>query len=132
MLYLKLLDFGKITAESWPLEHMLERIGAKNAKYFELMDFTQGFHQVELQPLFRHLIAFITFCGVYQFTWISFEPKNAASYFQQTLAYVFLLGLLYVICEIFVDNLIVYGKLNNGRVAKKWVYWKSIFRPATL
>ena len=69
-------------AESWPLpntEHMFERIGAKNAKYFAVMDFTQGFHQVEVHPLFRYLTAFITFCGIYQFTRVPFGPKNAPS-----------------------------------------------------
>ena len=57
-------------AESWPLpstEHMLKRIGAKRAKFFADMDFTQGFHQVEVHPLFRFLTAFITLCGIFQF-----------------------------------------------------------------
>ena len=51
-------------AESWPLpntEHRFERHGAKRAKFFAVMDFTQGFHQVEVYPLFRFLTAFITF-----------------------------------------------------------------------
>ena len=74
------------------------------------MDFTQGFHQVEVHSLFRYLTAFITFSGVYQFKRVPFGPKNAPSYSQHALVYVVLIGLLYVICEIYVDDLIVYGK----------------------
>ena len=80
-------------AESWSLpntEHMFERIGAKRAKFFAVMDFTHGFHQVEVHPLFRFLTAFITFCGIFQFKRVPFGPKNAPSYFQQSLAYVVL------------------------------------------
>ena len=66
-----------------------------------VMDFTQGFHQVEVHLLFRFLTAFITFCGIFQFKRVPFG--------QQSLAYVVLAGLLYQICEIYVDDLIVYG-----------------------
>ena len=55
------------------------------------------------------ITAFITFCGIFQFKRVPFGPKNALSYFQQSLAYVVLAGLLYLICEIYVDDLIVYG-----------------------
>ena len=110
------IDYRRLNAlteaESWPLpytEHMFERIGAKRAKFFAVMDFTQGFHQVEVHPLFRHLIAFITFCGIFKYKRVPFGPKNGPSYFQQSLAYVVLAGLLYIICEIYVDDLIVNG-----------------------
>ena len=76
----------------------------KRAKFFVVIDFTQDFHQVEVHRLFRFLTAFITFCGIFQFKRVPFGPKNAPSYFQQSLA-----GLLYLICEIYVDDLIVYG-----------------------
>ena len=80
-----------------------------NEKFFPVMDFTQGFHQVEVHPLFRFLTSFKTFCGIFQFKRVPFGPKNAPSYFQQSLAYIVLAGLLYLICEIYVDDLIVYG-----------------------
>ena len=47
-------------AESW---HMFERIDDKLAKFFAVMDFTQGFHQVEVHPLFRFLTC------VYKLLW---------------------------------------------------------------
>ena len=57
-----------LNAESWHFpntEHMFERIGAKRAKFFAVMDFTQGFHQAEGRSLFRYLTVFITFCGIF-------------------------------------------------------------------
>jgi transposase InsO family protein len=98
---------------SWPLpniKHMFERLGAQKAKYFAVMDFTQGFHQIALDKASAVLTAFITFCGVYQFTRVPFGPKNAPSYYQQLIAGVVLAGILYLICELYIDDVIVFGK----------------------
>ena len=42
------------------------------------------------------LTAFITSCGIYQFTRVPFGPKNAPSYYQQLIAGVVLAGILYL------------------------------------
>ena len=83
---------------------MFERLVARKAKYFAVMDFTQGFHQIAMDK------AFITFCGIYQFTRVPFGPKNAPSYYQQLISGVVLAGILYFICELYVDDCIVFGK----------------------
>ena len=56
------IDYHRLNAltevKSWPLsntEHMIERIGVKRTKFFAVMGFTQGFHQVEVHPLFQFL-----------------------------------------------------------------------------
>ena len=74
------------------------------------MDFTQGFHQIAMDKASAVLTAFITFCGIYQFTRVPFGPKNAPSYYQQLIAGVVLAGILYFICELYVDDCIVFGK----------------------
>ena len=54
--------------QSWPLlntKQMFERLGAKRCKYFAVMEFTQGFHQIGLNPITAYLTAFITFMGKY-------------------------------------------------------------------
>ena len=112
---------------------MFERIAAKRAKFFAVMDFTQDFHQVEVHPLFRFLTAFITFCGIFQFKRVPFGPKNAPSYFQQSLAYAVLAGLLYLI---YVDDLIVYGVdeddfIKNLRtIFERLVKYKCVLKPS--
>ena len=65
---------------------MFERLGARKAKYFAVLDFTQRFYQIAMDKASTVLTAFITFCGIYQFTRVPFGPKNAPSYYQQLIA----------------------------------------------
>ena len=70
---------------SWPIPNiaeMLRRISSQKPKIFGIMDLTQGYHQAPLTFATRAYTAFITFSGVYQFTRLSFGPKQASSYFQ--------------------------------------------------
>ena len=41
--------------------------------------------------------------GIYEITSAPFGPKNAPSWYQQLMAGVVLAGILYLICEIYVD-----------------------------
>jgi Reverse transcriptase (RNA-dependent DNA polymerase) len=98
---------------SWPIPHiteMLRRIGSHKAKIFAVLDLTQGYHQAPLTLAARVYTAFILFCGVYQFTRLPFGPKRAPSYFQQTMATVVLAGLIYIICEMYIDDCNVFAK----------------------
>jgi Reverse transcriptase (RNA-dependent DNA polymerase) len=98
---------------SWPIPHiteMLRQIGSHKAIIFAVYDLTQGYHQTPLTLAARIYTAFILFCGVYQFTRLPFGPKPAPSYFQQTMATVVLAGLIYIICEMYVDDCNVFAK----------------------
>ena len=98
---------------SWPIPNiieMLRRIGAHHAILFAVLDLTQGYHQVPLTLAARVYTAFILFCGVYQFTRLPFGPKRAPSFFQETMATVVLAGLIYVICEMYIDDCNVFAK----------------------
>jgi hypothetical protein len=74
------------------------------AKTFAVLDLTQGYHQAPLTLAARVYTAFILSCGVYQFTRLTFGPKRAPSYFQQTMATVVLAGLIYIICEMYIPS----------------------------
>ena len=76
------------------------------------MDLTQGYHQAPLTFATRVYTAFITFSGVYQFTRLPFGPKRAPSYFQEIMATVVLAGLIYMICEMYIDDCTVFGDTN--------------------
>ena len=94
---------------SWPLpniKRMFERLRARKVKYFAVMNFTQGFHQITMDKASVVLMVFITFCGIYQFTRVPFGPKNAPSYYQQLITGVLLAGIQYFICELYVDDCI--------------------------
>ena len=98
--------------QSWPLpntSHMFERIGAKKPKYFGILDLTQGFHQIAMSPESRKFTAYITHAGLQEYTRVPFGLKGAPPYFQQNIARIVLKDLLYVICELYIDDIIVYG-----------------------
>ena len=100
---------------SWPIPNiaeMLRRIGSQKPKIFGVMDLTQGYHQAPLTFATRAYTAFIAFSGVYQFTRLPFGPKRAPSYIQEIMATVVLAGLIYMICEMYIDDCTVFGDIN--------------------
>ena len=97
----------------WPLpliQQLLRRIGAHNPKYFGVMDLTSGYHQCGLSKRSRRFTAFITYMGVYEWVRLPMGLKGAASYFQMVLATIVLAGLLYITLELYLDDIIVYGR----------------------
>ena len=106
---------------SWPvpdIEDTYERIGNQCAVIFALIDFTQGFHQAPLSLATRVYTAFIVFSGVYQFTRLPFGLKKAPSYFQQVIATVVLAGLLYFTCEVYIDDVNIFGRNNEEFISR--------------
>jgi hypothetical protein len=107
------LNSATVMAESWPLPNIrdvLQRIGNKRAKYYGVMDLTSGFHQAPLSVAAQILTAFITFFGVYKWLRVPMGLKGAPSYFQRVMATVVLAGLMYVACELYIDDILVFGK----------------------
>ena len=101
----------RIKPASWPLLNIrgqFERIGHIKPTVFGVMDLTAGYHQAPLYPPHRVFTAFLCFCGLYQFTRLPFGPKWAPSYFQEQMITKVLQGLLYVSCEMYLDDCIVY------------------------
>lgn len=97
---------------SWPIPniaHLLARLGKQRANIFGVMDLTAGYHQAPISLEARPLTSFITFSGVYQFTRLPFGPKRAPSYFQEMMSTIVLRTLMYNICEMYLDDCIVYA-----------------------
>ena len=108
---------------SWPIPNIAEmfrRIGSQRPKIFGIMDLTQGYHQAPLTLANRAYTSFITFSGVYQFTrdQFLFGPKRAPSYFQEIMATVVLTGLIYMICEMYIDDCTAFGNTNIELVSR--------------
>ena len=59
---------------------------------------------------FRVLTAFICYYGVYKFTRIPFGPRRAPSYFQEMMATIVLNELIYISCEMYQDDCIVFAR----------------------
>ena len=101
----------------WPLpniKQMLERIGRQQPYYFAVVDLTQGYYQCPLAPDSRDFTAFTSFRGSYRWKRVPMGLKGAPSYFQQQMANTVLHGLLYNICELYIDDIIIYGKTLDG------------------
>jgi hypothetical protein len=99
------------------MTHMFDRIGAKRPKFFGVLDLTQGFHQIALSDASKRLTAFVTHEGLSEYTRISFGVKGAPPYFQQCIARIVLKGLLYEICELYIDDINVYGETEEEFLA---------------
>ena len=93
---------------NWPtpnIAEMLRSIGQHKPKLFGTMDLTQGHHQAPLDNTRRAFTVFTTFSGVYKFTRLPFGPKRT------------LLDLIYMICEMYIDDCIGYEDTNDEFVS---------------
>ena len=89
---------------------MRDRVGEHRPKLFATMDRTWGYHQPELAQASRILTAFSCFMGESQLIRVPRCLKGAASYFQRVMASIMLIGLLYIACELYRDDVWVFGK----------------------
>jgi hypothetical protein len=104
-----------LQAMGWPIpniERLFVRLGEKKAKFFAVLDLTSGYHQVLLDTATRKFAAFITDYGVFEPVRLWMGLKTAPSYFQQQMASI-LEGLLYVICELYLDDIIISGSSED-------------------
>ena len=96
---------------------MIQRIGSKKPRVFGVMDMTSGYHQAPLSDEARTLSAFICFMGVFHWLRVPMGLKNAGPYFQRVMATVVLAGIIYVLCELYIDDVFVFGNDDDEFVA---------------
>jgi hypothetical protein len=119
------IDYRKVNdctkPASWPLlniKQMFVRLGTHKSSIYGVLDLTSGYHQAPLSLAARVFTAFITFCGVFHYLRLPFGPKRAPSYFQEMMAAVVLAGLVYFICEIYLDDCIIHAADNASFLAR--------------
>ena len=110
------LDYRRLNAATkpngWPIPNiadMLQRLGDKRAKFFCKLDLTSGYHQAPLHPDSQEYTAFRTVDGIFQWNRVPMGLRGAPSYFQQVMAVEVLRTLLYDICEIYIDDIIIFA-----------------------
>lgn len=106
------VDFRKLNKvvinDKFPLtrlEDILDQLG--RAKYFSTLDLSNSFHQIELNETSRHLTAFSSDQGHYQFKRLPFGLKISSNSFQRMLS-IALAGLQGK-SFLYVDDIIVHG-----------------------
>jgi len=118
------IDFRNLNATTEPseahplprIDHMLRRLGDKKAKFYGVLDLTAGYHQVPLAEEAIPLTAFLCFMGLYEFLRVPMGLVNAASFFQRFIAITVLAGLMYVIVEAYIDDVIIHGQEEDDFV----------------
>jgi len=79
---------------------------------YAVLDARGGFHQFPIAEASRHLTAFTTPFGLFQYNRAAMGLTGSPAYFQEAFSKV-LAGLLYVSCELYVDDIIVYGESDE-------------------
>ena len=92
------------------IKEMIDRVGALNMTIFGSVDLTSGYHQFPIEVSSAWMTSFITFMGIFQWNRVPMGIKPAANYFQMTMAQSVLEGLIYDICEVYIDDVLIYGR----------------------
>ncbi len=115
----RLNDICEFTS-GWPIpniQSMLDRIGAKKAQYYGLMDLTKGYYQTALSWESIYLTCFIVFFGTFEWLRVAMGLKGAPSYFQRGMIQEVLFGLVCFICEIYMDDVLIYALTQAEYIA---------------
>lgn len=123
---------------SWPIpiiDLMLQRISHLRPRYFGTIDLTKGYYQAPLDESSQLLTAFITYFGVFHWLRVPMGLKGAPAYFQRVMSTVVLAGLIYIVCELYMDDVLIYATdkesyLNNLRsVFERFRKYKLTINP---
>jgi hypothetical protein len=68
--------------------------------------------------------AFITYTGINQFKRLPSGLKRAPSYFQEMMASIVLNGLIYFMCEMYIDDCVLYAKGNKEFLERLEILFK--------
>ena len=115
--------------------HMIERIGALKPKKFAKFDMTTGYWQLGLAPAVRQATAFIIWMGIFVWNSTPMGLQPVASYFQYCMLMIVLVGLAYVICEGYIDDIMVHGQddpdllVNLRQVFERFRQYRIAFNP---
>ena len=91
------------------VDDSLESLGSSKATYFSTLDLQSGYWQIAMEEKSKPLTAFVTHDGLYEFERMPFGLRNAPSTFARLITSV-LQGLVWKICLIYLDDIIVFSK----------------------
>jgi transposase InsO family protein len=110
------VDFRRMNActktKTWPIpntNHMIDRLGRYKPEWLAKLDLTKGYYQAPLEENSRQLSAFITTKGLYEWNRVAMGLCGAPAYYQEQMSTVVLKDLVYHCCEVYMDDIIIYG-----------------------
>ncbi|UYV75068.1 hypothetical protein LAZ67_12002331 [Cordylochernes scorpioides] len=93
------------------IENILDKLS--RAKYFSSADISSAYWQVEIDPSSRHLLAFVTLDGQYEFCRLPFGMRNSPQIFERAINQIFQKYKLNFIAHYFDDFIIVSDTLEE-------------------
>ena len=104
------IDYQRLNKWTVPMSHPLPRVADRlkalqGKKFFAKMDLRWGFHQLAVREDSKHLTAFCTKKGLYEFNRLPFGLKNASGFFQAKVEEI-LIGTAGTVL-VFIDDLVV-------------------------
>jgi len=102
----------------WPIpdiKHTLPKL--QGQKYLATIDLLDAYGQVSLHPDSQILTAFRTDSELLMFTRLPFGLCSAVSSFQAAMVLEVLSGLVGVICEVYLDDIVVYAETEDNFIA---------------
>ena len=113
------IDYRALNAATIPsvlrvprLDDVLDSVGETNPQYFSVLDCTQGFHQIPLDPESRSKTGFITPMGKFRYKTMPQGIKNAPATFQ-ALMDTLLRGVQYKYVAAYIDDIILFSHTFN-------------------
>lgn len=107
------VDFRRLNertvSDAYPMPDLKDLLRQVNgAKIFSTLDLNSGYWQVEVEEKSRHLTAFPTPKGLFQFKVMPFGLKNAAATFARLMDRV-LSGYISDFCQVYLDDILIYS-----------------------
>jgi len=89
------------------IQQMLIRIGMKKPKYFSKFDLTSGYFQCSLAEGSKDYTSFTSSIGIYKWNRVTMGLMNAAGHYHNEISNNVLVGLIYNIVELYIDDIFV-------------------------
>ncbi|GKT37815.1 uncharacterized protein LOC109101758, partial [Aduncisulcus paluster] len=94
---------------AFPLPRIDDFLGhLTGKKFFAALDLVHGYHQLPLAPETKHITAFTTPLGLFEWNVLPFGLKTAPAIFQKTLQHVFS-DIMFHGVLVYLDDIIVYA-----------------------
>jgi len=114
------VDFRRLNEASkrlgWPLPRIpdvLQRLGSERPMFMGVMDLTKGYYKILVDESSRKYTATSTPSGIFEWNRIPMGLTGAPSYFQSQLATKVLKNILYIIVELYIDDVLVHAKTKQ-------------------